>query len=232
MTGSELLAKIKDQHPQIETLLLTGYSDLDAAMAAINDGGIRQYIQKPWNNEQLLDIINNLLSSLQSVEQSVTRVQASELNLLLVDAAPSNLADWLGQQGFVYRLCADVPQAMTRIGSSYVPDLLLLATDLPEEELLPSLQLLQQLAPQMRTILLRNDCHDHLLIRLLNQGQIYRFYRKPAPPALILKALQSAAQRPKNLVPALSTTVWHEAEQPVLQRLKRFLVALKLPGIS
>ena len=53
MDGAEFLAHAKDIIPNAIRLLLTGYSDIDSTVKAINDGGVYTYISKPWNNQDL-----------------------------------------------------------------------------------------------------------------------------------------------------------------------------------
>jgi response regulator RpfG family c-di-GMP phosphodiesterase len=53
MDGAEFLAHAKEIIPNAIRLLLTGYSDMDSTVKAINDGGVYTYISKPWNNQDL-----------------------------------------------------------------------------------------------------------------------------------------------------------------------------------
>jgi response regulator RpfG family c-di-GMP phosphodiesterase len=53
MDGAEFLAKSRNLHPETMRLLLTGYSDMDSTIKAINDGGVYCYIGKPWDNDAL-----------------------------------------------------------------------------------------------------------------------------------------------------------------------------------
>ena len=53
VNGATFLAKAKQLQPQAVRLLLTGYSETDAAIAAINQGGIHTYLSKPWDNQAL-----------------------------------------------------------------------------------------------------------------------------------------------------------------------------------
>jgi two-component system, probable response regulator PhcQ len=52
-TGVELLEKIRQQRPKIIRMLATAYSDIDAAVAAVNTGAIYKYISKPWDQRDL-----------------------------------------------------------------------------------------------------------------------------------------------------------------------------------
>ena len=57
MTGAELLKACFEQYPQMIRILLTGYSDLESAIKAVNEGNIYRYIAKPWDNDQLRAVI-------------------------------------------------------------------------------------------------------------------------------------------------------------------------------
>lgn len=54
MTGVELLKKSMENSPRSIRILLTGYTDLESVIAAINDGQIYRYITKPWEPQELL----------------------------------------------------------------------------------------------------------------------------------------------------------------------------------
>jgi response regulator RpfG family c-di-GMP phosphodiesterase len=53
VTGVELLTKLRTGHPQAVRMLFTGFADLDAIIAAINQGHIFRFIKKPWQPEEL-----------------------------------------------------------------------------------------------------------------------------------------------------------------------------------
>jgi CheY-like chemotaxis protein len=53
MTGTELLLQVKMLYPDVVRVILTGYADEEAIMAAINDGQVYKFLFKPWNAEAL-----------------------------------------------------------------------------------------------------------------------------------------------------------------------------------
>lgn len=79
MDGIEFLSEVKRMQPQAIRVLLTGYADKENAIKAINDVGLYQYIEKPWNNADLRLVIENglekrqLLSRLQDKIVEVER---------------------------------------------------------------------------------------------------------------------------------------------------------------
>lgn len=58
MTGVEFLASILNEYPDSMRILVTGYSDLNAVIDAINLGQVYRYVPKPWNNEDLKILIH------------------------------------------------------------------------------------------------------------------------------------------------------------------------------
>jgi response regulator RpfG family c-di-GMP phosphodiesterase len=84
MTGSEFLHKAKGICPEAIRFLLTGYSDLDALVEAINKGEIHRYLTKPWNDDELLAQIGQALAQYELQDenrrlQEVIREQNEEL---------------------------------------------------------------------------------------------------------------------------------------------------------
>jgi len=65
MDGITFLAKVRQMRPDIPRILLTGYADKENAIKAINEVGLFQYIEKPWDNSDLLMIFRNGLEKQQ-----------------------------------------------------------------------------------------------------------------------------------------------------------------------
>ena len=63
MTGIELLAQIKERYPDTIRMVLTGYSDMQAIVDAINKGNVYHYISKPWNAVELKIILEKALET-------------------------------------------------------------------------------------------------------------------------------------------------------------------------
>lgn len=63
MDGLEFLTEAKRLYPDVARILLTGYADKENAIKAINEVGLYQYIEKPWDNERLRLIIRNGLTT-------------------------------------------------------------------------------------------------------------------------------------------------------------------------
>ena len=57
MNGIDFLAAAKRLHPDAVRMLMTGYADKDNAIRAINEVGLYQYLEKPWDPEHLRHVL-------------------------------------------------------------------------------------------------------------------------------------------------------------------------------
>src|SRR5207248_5779122 len=84
MDGITFLAKVKEKLPLVPRILLTGYADKEHAIKAINNVGLYQYIEKPWDNEDLKLVIRNGLEKtilLQQLEEKIREVARAQHEL-------------------------------------------------------------------------------------------------------------------------------------------------------
>jgi len=57
MTGVEFLKKARSRQPSAVRIMLSGYADTNAALEAINEAGIYQFLVKPWDDKELIHSI-------------------------------------------------------------------------------------------------------------------------------------------------------------------------------
>ncbi|KYF70038.1 hybrid sensor histidine kinase/response regulator [Sorangium cellulosum] len=62
MTGTEFYARVKAEFPDTVRLLMTAYADTNAAIQAINEGGVYRFIPKPWDPTGLAGILKDAFS--------------------------------------------------------------------------------------------------------------------------------------------------------------------------
>lgn len=86
LNGLQFLAKAKELQPEAARVLLTGHADKNSAIQAINDVGLFQYLEKPWDNQQLLLVVQSAIERTNLLR--TLRAKIGEL-----DAAHSNLKD-------------------------------------------------------------------------------------------------------------------------------------------
>ena len=76
-TGDKFLHEVALSWPDTRRVILSAYADQSTLLAAINEGGVHRYITKPWNNQELLEVIGELLNDY-AVEEAA-RVEVREL---------------------------------------------------------------------------------------------------------------------------------------------------------
>ncbi len=87
MDGITFLTKVRDLYPQVPRIILTGYADKENAIKAINDVGLFQYLEKPWDNSDILIVLRNglernkLMKKLQEKVEEINRAYG-ELQVL------------------------------------------------------------------------------------------------------------------------------------------------------
>jgi two-component system sensor histidine kinase/response regulator len=62
MSGIELLQKTVKLRPHMVRILLTGYTDVNTLIEAVNCGHVYKYVTKPWNNDDLSVTVNRALA--------------------------------------------------------------------------------------------------------------------------------------------------------------------------
>ncbi|MBU0597084.1 response regulator [Patescibacteria group bacterium] len=57
MSGHEFLKIVRENHPECIRIMLSGFSDFESLVKAVNDGEIIRFISKPWDNKELTNVI-------------------------------------------------------------------------------------------------------------------------------------------------------------------------------
>ena len=84
MNGIQLLARAKDIQPEATRVLLTGHADKQSAIQAINEIGLYQYLEKPWDNAQLRLVIESGIERtrlLRNLRDKIAELDAAHSNL-------------------------------------------------------------------------------------------------------------------------------------------------------
>ncbi|MGC1309643.1 MAG: response regulator [Phormidesmis sp.] len=78
MSGTELLRVTADRYPNSIRIMLTGYTDMEDLVEAINEGKVFKYVTKPWEEEDLRTVVNQAVDT-----HSVLNARTQELNRVL-----------------------------------------------------------------------------------------------------------------------------------------------------
>lgn len=84
MIGSEFFRIVKVQNPETIRIILSGYTELESIMTAINDGAIYKFLLKPWDDEKLVYHIKDAFSHYELRQRNQQLIQEIEaLNIQL-----------------------------------------------------------------------------------------------------------------------------------------------------
>lgn len=84
LNGIQLLGRAKQLQPEAARVLLTGHADKQSAIQAINEVGLFQYLEKPWDNSQLLLVIQSAIERTQlfrSLREKITELDSAHHSL-------------------------------------------------------------------------------------------------------------------------------------------------------
>ncbi len=75
MGGLELLKIVKEKHPQIVRVVLSGYTQIGTLLTAINQGEIFKYITKPWKLED--EFKPSIMAAIEFYETRLLQAEAA-----------------------------------------------------------------------------------------------------------------------------------------------------------
>lgn len=234
MLGAELLRQAREISPATMRLLLTGYSDLEAAMAAVNDGEIYRYVSKPWNMQELRQTVGQAAQiglRLAEAYQYVTTTPAAQpINILVIEgddaSAGNTIRDIVGQgcdMECKLHWAHSLEQAMELLMQK---DIGVVITDLHinDQDASATVKALKRYRPHVVTVVVTRFRDNNTLIDLINQGQIYRFLPKPISRGLLSRSVQSAMRHHRLLRDSPQIAARHAVE-PVAETPQRRLPA-------
>lgn len=201
MQGSELLRHAREISPATMRILLTGYSDLDASIASVNEGEVFRYLMKPWDAEE----VKSVVAEAAAIAEASFTVQPHVHDAATADAKPRVLimdndeATARAVHETLSDRCeiiwaADAQHAMEELAkqdvSVVVSDLMLGKTNVGY-----ILKTIKQLNPRTQCIIVTSFNDTTRLIELINQAQITRFLPKPLSKGLLARNLESMLER-------------------------------------
>jgi serine/threonine-protein kinase len=204
MLGVELLRRAKITSPTSMRLLLTGYSDLNAIVGSINEGEIFRFINKPWNNRDLKQIVHEAVEiGLTVGERRVMRVDTAarqEMAVLVVDPSYELLRSVKEMLVGVCQIrhALDADSAMDQI-DQYPVTIVLMDVEYTGAEGVALLKTLKHEKPGILSIVVTSASDSELMIELINQAQIFRFLNKPVNQQLVRSHLLAALERAQLL---------------------------------
>lgn len=84
MKGTEFLSKTVPQFPNTMRIILTGFTDVEDLVEAINSGQVYKYITKPWDPSELKAVVQRAAETYDLVKQRTVELQRAQCQTLLL----------------------------------------------------------------------------------------------------------------------------------------------------
>jgi DNA-binding NtrC family response regulator len=223
MLGVDVLREVRAVSPATMRLLLTGYADLQAIVASVNEGEIFRFIEKPWQPQYLIDVVEQAVQIAQQelvarapLPKIVTApVSAVALKLLVIDEDAETfrfVRELVGERNDV-QYATTVETALATLSEN---EIAIVVAELRHrvDDVAGALKTLKRYNPATLTIALSQLRDSRLLIDLINQGQVYRFLPKPLSRELLRRSLQSAMEHYTKMRATPALVRRHAVEEP------------------
>jgi serine phosphatase RsbU (regulator of sigma subunit)/CheY-like chemotaxis protein len=108
MNGTEFLSKTVERFPDTIRILLTGYTDVEDLVEAINSGQVFKYITKPWNPEELKAVVQQASETYKVVKQSTNILRRALRREALFNAVMSAIRESLDYRSMLQTIVETV----------------------------------------------------------------------------------------------------------------------------
>ncbi len=235
MLGNELLAKVHKLYPRTMRLLLTGFMDKEAIIKTINEGEIYRFINKPWRNDDIHEIIaeaalasefavdtNQEASETKPEPQPTTteKQKASEPS----DQAILMMGNDQELRNQIRRLCKqqsvsvygtqNIPQAVEVVAARPAIGVSVIELPANRDDALHTINLFKQQRPEMVSIVLTDETDAETAVDLINSGQVFRYLAKPLKLNKLEELIDEAFRRHNMLKNNAAAQQRYKVNQP------------------
>jgi response regulator RpfG family c-di-GMP phosphodiesterase len=202
IAGIELLSRVRELAPNTVRILLTGYADLAAMVGSINEGAVYRFINKPWDNEDLREVIReaaDIALSTGVVEgadpmkaQAQSTAPNAPVGFLILDDNEQDRAWFQDKFGPHYPVfsAADIPEAISILEKQEV-GVIVTDSHVRGADTLQLLRALKRHHPMIMIVILTRSADSEVVLKLINEARVCRVTFKPlryGPVDLALKA--------------------------------------------
>lgn len=210
MLGAELLRRVKRASPGTMRILLTGYSDLSSIMSSINEGEVFRFVNKPWSNDEIREIVasavriaRNTINAAPTPDEDADCHAESQASIRRAADAAVLVVD---DEGDLVEACrsvmADPSRCLRAMDAESALDLLegggvdILVSDvhLAGQDISDFIKLMKVRYPAIPTVVTSRQMDSSIAIDLINEGQVYRYLKRPVQAGMMRLSLLSAAR--------------------------------------
>ncbi|MDA5132349.1 response regulator [Psychrobacter sp. ANT_H3] len=238
--GTEVLRDIKAASPNTLRILLTGYADLNAVIDSVNEGEIYRYITKPWQNDELKQIVNKATEIAQQTQeitqntmqgndtQKVSGGTDSNRNILVLDDDDSVYQQIKSHFKSAYTVswASNLEQAAKLLQKKRF-GVTITDSTLNKENITPIVYALKNIQPDLMVLMLTEFKDAHMVIDLINKGQVYRCLPRPTNFSIMSISLDRAFDHHEKLLEQPVLAARHHVEEVTESEALNFSERLK-----
>ena len=225
--GTEVLRDIKAASPNTLRILLTGYADLNAVIDSVNEGEIYRYITKPWQNDELKQIVNKATEIAQQTQEITQNTMqgndtqqvsggstGSNRNILVLDDDESVYQQIKSHFKSAYTVswASNLEQAAKLLQKKRF-GVTITDSTLNKENITPIVYALKNIQPDLMVLMLTEFKDAHMVIDLINKGQVYRCLPRPTNFSIMSISLDRAFDHHERLVQQPILAARHHVEE-------------------
>ncbi|ABA20286.1 Response regulator receiver (CheY) and GAF modulated Serine phosphatase [Trichormus variabilis ATCC 29413] len=110
MNGTEFLSLTVEKFPDTIRILLTGFTDVEDLVEAINSGQVFKYITKPWNPERLKNLVEQATDTYRLVKKRTHELRRSLRRESLFNAVTTAIRESLDYESMLQKIAATIGQ--------------------------------------------------------------------------------------------------------------------------
>ncbi|MCS7014126.1 MAG: response regulator [Chloroherpetonaceae bacterium] len=212
MPGHELLRQAKTISPDTIRVLLTGYADLESVIKSVNAGEIFRYLNKPCRPEMLQSVVRlgvqiyDRITALRTSAVGVTKMPVAPVSappkpsvrpsVLFIGYSKEEIAHLVSKLEDIYEiLAADTVEEAFQIFSKKEISVIVSELQLGEYDGVDFLQTLKQERPQAIIIILTDAVDVKLIVRAVNELNVFKYIPKPTTEEQLERALREATAK-------------------------------------
>lgn len=210
MLGIDLLTRVRAISPNTMRILLTGYSDLVAIIGAVNEGEVYRFINKPWDHGEIKAIVAEAAEIAVTVGRiasppvmevpAATVTSPNENKIVMPTATLLVLEEDRKERDEILMLfrpeyhvlgAATIDEAL-KILENHDVGVIVAEARVNGENTGGLLRTLKQHYPMITTVMLSSSADCDLVVKMINEAQIYRFALKPIRANVFRLAVSAA----------------------------------------
>jgi DNA-binding NtrC family response regulator len=232
--GTEVLREVRELSPNTIRILLTGYADLNAVIDSVNDGEIYRYITKPWQNDELKKIINKateIAHQTKDIDQQTIEFASisGKRHILVLDDDENVYMQIKSNFNSAYTVSwANSLEQASELLQRKKFGVTIADVTLNHENIAPIIYALKNIQPDLMVLMLTEFKDAHMVIDLINKGQIFRCLPRPTNLTIMGISLDRAYHHHEKMIQQPILAARHHVDE--VPESEAFSFSAKLKG--